>query len=922
MQCSQHGWRDLTPDLIARIASFSHPNDVAGSIKLLNRETAACLREHRRLALAAPPMAWPLHDLPQLAQQPWPGDAFMRHWGRPEPWRALNLRERRRLLCLAASSGHAASLASALAHCDCGLHVHALEGAAAAGDVTACEMLLGAGCEWAHSVFAAAAGAGHLPVCRAFWAAGLRPPPPRHTRSAVVEAACRGGHVHVLSWLADVGYVRVLLPPPLPSPPPPRPPEAAPAASLSIRPEAAARAKGEAVAEAEAEAEAGAGAERGAGAEAGCGAPSTADASRPAAPDAPLFMHGFAAVAAARSGHTALLSLLLDFGRRRCCGVRAGGRGGAAADGDGDGGAGGCGDGGGGGGGGGLLDGVTRPHRQALMTAYAYGCRTEELVAVYDAYMQREWPLVAAAAAAAAGAPGGGGGGGGGAGGGLSLSDLHLVLLQRAISSPRPDGSWADKVDFILAAWPAAAGAVAVAGGGGAGQAPAAEPRWAGLDSPWSVWEGAARHADHPEEVERRMRFLVSRGLVPGPGALKAAAAAGSVGALRFLLDECGLALAPAVGECAARSAKLEAVQLLLARCGRRVDGRQLAAALAGLRGPGALAVATTGCDHGYGDTYSSGRFNRCAAEALALLKWLLAEPMAAERAAAAAGRAGTDVDWGHDGGSEVEGACSKGPSNGQAPPHRGARRMLGGACWLSMLEEVSGAGVSEIPLLEALALSADVQREDEGEREGDGADKRRRAALVMARVAGKLLAGGSQAAVEWAACRLRERCPGLSSVPPPTTTQLWAAACGGNFAAVRAACAAGLGRMPAWLPDCAHEVTLQAGGHVGALRFFLEQPGCRGVRSWWRLWQRLRAAEADPRQRLQLTQAQADWLMRRQECQQAQEQGRERGLCGLKGVLRRVFGLRGAGRASDDAGGRETSEEDLADRSGSREHQ
>lgn len=141
-------------------------------------------------------------------------------------------------------------------------------------------------------------------------------------------------------------------------------------------------------------------------------------------------------------------------------------------------------------------------------------------------------------------------------------------------------------------------------------------------------------------------------------------------------------------------------------------------------------------------------------------------------------------------------------------------------------------------------------------------------------------------------------------------------AACGGNFAAVRAACAAGLARIPDWLPDCAYDATLQTGGYVGALRFFLEQPQCRGARSWWRLWRRLRAAQADPRRRLQLAPAQEEWLRRRQEWQEARERRLGRGgLCGvLRGLLTRVCGGRGAGGGvgggTNDGG--ETSEEEL----------
>eukprot|EP00198_Chlamydomonas_reinhardtii_P011826 XP_001701163.1 predicted protein [Chlamydomonas reinhardtii] len=65
----------------------------------------------------------------------WPGSAFEAHWGRPEPWRSLSLRQRRRLLCLAASSGHAPSLDAALAQCGCVLKPEVLMSASAAGNL-------------------------------------------------------------------------------------------------------------------------------------------------------------------------------------------------------------------------------------------------------------------------------------------------------------------------------------------------------------------------------------------------------------------------------------------------------------------------------------------------------------------------------------------------------------------------------------------------------------------------------------------------------------------------------------------------------------------------------------------------------------------------------------------------------------------
>ncbi|KAG2431047.1 hypothetical protein HYH02_013478 [Chlamydomonas schloesseri] len=71
----------------------------------------------------------------------WLVPVFAAHWGRAAPWRALSLAQRRRLLCLAASSGDAASLDVALAHCGCSVNKQVLA-AAVAGGTSALRLLL------------------------------------------------------------------------------------------------------------------------------------------------------------------------------------------------------------------------------------------------------------------------------------------------------------------------------------------------------------------------------------------------------------------------------------------------------------------------------------------------------------------------------------------------------------------------------------------------------------------------------------------------------------------------------------------------------------------------------------------------------------------------------------------------------------
>ncbi|KAG2435172.1 hypothetical protein HXX76_007256 [Chlamydomonas incerta] len=129
--------------------------------------------------------------------------SFVDYWRHPEPWAALNRYQRRRILELAASSGDAASLDVALAHCGW-LDENVAAAAAAAGDLDVLErLLLREGCGYEPKVAAAAAASGHVHVC-----AWIR----KHMgRSAIephsmAEAANRTGQTAVLSWMREVGY--------------------------------------------------------------------------------------------------------------------------------------------------------------------------------------------------------------------------------------------------------------------------------------------------------------------------------------------------------------------------------------------------------------------------------------------------------------------------------------------------------------------------------------------------------------------------------------------------------------------------------------------------------------------------------------------------------------------------------------------
>ena len=216
------GLSRLTAGLIQQIASYLHPNEVITSLKQLNHETAQCLKEYRLVQLSqplTPAPSWASDHPVHVAVQSWPSALFVAHWGRPQPWRTLSLRQRRRLLCLAANSGCAASLEAALAQCGCSLTSKVAMAAVLGGSVSACEtLLIREGCESMARLEDVAAEAGHLEVLRWLREARrdqllLEPPQqllddqlrseqaPDEVATAV--AACRGGHAHILAWLQE-----------------------------------------------------------------------------------------------------------------------------------------------------------------------------------------------------------------------------------------------------------------------------------------------------------------------------------------------------------------------------------------------------------------------------------------------------------------------------------------------------------------------------------------------------------------------------------------------------------------------------------------------------------------------------------------------------------------------------------------------
>ncbi|KAG2453273.1 hypothetical protein HYH02_002596 [Chlamydomonas schloesseri] len=205
-------WSYLPPDLKQRVASFLHPNSVAESLVLVDRDTAGLLRpQYHTLTLG---QKQETDEEPHRAVQPWPGHAFAAHWGRPEPWRALTLPQRRRLLCLAASSGHAPSLDAALVHAGCSLNHEVLTAAAAAGNLPGCKQLISNDCECSLTAVLAAAQGGHLQLLQLLL--GQLPGCNSLLTSSAARGACAGGQAGVLTWLRrahgyQVGEVEAMI---------------------------------------------------------------------------------------------------------------------------------------------------------------------------------------------------------------------------------------------------------------------------------------------------------------------------------------------------------------------------------------------------------------------------------------------------------------------------------------------------------------------------------------------------------------------------------------------------------------------------------------------------------------------------------------------------------------------------------------
>eukprot|EP00198_Chlamydomonas_reinhardtii_P004214 XP_001693550.1 predicted protein [Chlamydomonas reinhardtii] len=156
----------LPPELQDRIAEALPPNEVACTLRLLSRTLAAHFRSHTAVQLS----------------QPVPHHAFVRRFGRWSAVRSLPLAQRRKLIALTAASGS----------------LENLRVVAGGPDVT--QAVGTAGCALTAEVFAAAAGAGHMHICKELYNMGC----PWDTRckwsclGPVLVAAAAGGNPAVV----------------------------------------------------------------------------------------------------------------------------------------------------------------------------------------------------------------------------------------------------------------------------------------------------------------------------------------------------------------------------------------------------------------------------------------------------------------------------------------------------------------------------------------------------------------------------------------------------------------------------------------------------------------------------------------------------------------------------------------------------
>ncbi|GFR45983.1 hypothetical protein Agub_g7456, partial [Astrephomene gubernaculifera] len=177
-------WPQLPPELVVHVASFLPANEIACTIRLINKAAAAQFSS-------------PKHKIVRFSE-PIPPHAFSQLCDNPGALRTSTFKQRRQLLCLAARGGDLASLSVALTITGAGdillAFSEALEAAASACQLEACQLLRQQGCPWG-SALAAAAASNQLTACKWLLANGCP------WSEEAVYAAARGGHVDIMDWL-------------------------------------------------------------------------------------------------------------------------------------------------------------------------------------------------------------------------------------------------------------------------------------------------------------------------------------------------------------------------------------------------------------------------------------------------------------------------------------------------------------------------------------------------------------------------------------------------------------------------------------------------------------------------------------------------------------------------------------------------
>ncbi|GLC55866.1 hypothetical protein PLESTB_001037600 [Pleodorina starrii] len=176
--CTPDGSSIWLPGIVACIAHHLPANEVASTLRLVDKTTSQQFATHKTLRLSLPS---PFH-------------VFRERWGRPGAFRALSHKQRLQLLWLTAASGSVANLEVALANAGLDLRCKLLEAAAAAGQLDMCKVLRARGYLWGDAL-SAAAKAGHRHVCEWMLASGCR------LKWDVVRSAARGGQEGLMQWL-------------------------------------------------------------------------------------------------------------------------------------------------------------------------------------------------------------------------------------------------------------------------------------------------------------------------------------------------------------------------------------------------------------------------------------------------------------------------------------------------------------------------------------------------------------------------------------------------------------------------------------------------------------------------------------------------------------------------------------------------